>query len=119
MLTNYIQNNNVKHTFGEIVCSVDICEDDPHWNEILPLLERKHNTYISETKFSKSECAVAEWLTMRSQWHYDYPQPENQYTKVTYAEDSLCANRDCGIGLIQQDCFRLKKDPNGENEASV
>ena len=49
----------------------------------------------------------------------DYPQPENQYTKVTYAEDSLCANRDCGIGLIQQDCFRLKKDPNGENEASV
>ena len=31
----------------------------------------------------KIECAVAEWLTMRSQWHYDYPQPENQYTKVT------------------------------------
>ena len=111
LLTNYIQSNNIEHTFGEIVCSVDICEDDPHWTKILPLIEMEHNSYISETKFSKSECATAEWLTIRSQWHYDYPQPENQYTHVTYTDDSLCANRDCGIGLIQQDCFRFKKTP--------
>ena len=46
---------------------------------------------------------------MRSQWHYDYPQPENRYTELTYSKERSCSN--CGMGLVQHDSFRFKKTP--------
>ena len=109
LTTQYILTNGIRYEYGEIVSAVDISENDPHWSELSRLLKLENNTYLSETKFSKEELFKAEWLTMRSKWHYDYPQPEDHYTEMTYSEENACSN--CGMGLVQQDCFQFKKTP--------
>lgn len=109
LTTQYILEKGIRYEYGEIVSAVDISENDPHWSELSRLLKRENNTYLSETKFSKEELWGAERLTLRSQWHYDYPQPENRYTELTYSEKHSCSN--CGVGLVQKDSFRFKKTP--------
>ena len=109
LTTQYILTNGIRYEYGEIVSAVDISEKDPHWSELSRLLKLENNTYLSETKFSKEELFKAEWLTMRSKWHYDYPQPEDHYTEMTYSEENACSN--CGMGLVQKDSFRLKRTP--------
>jgi len=109
LTTDYILSHKIKCDYDEILSAVDISENDPHWEEISRLLRLDHNTYLSETRFSKSELLGADWLTVRSQWHYDYPQPEDRYTEITYSEEDFCSN--CGIGLVQKDCFRFKRTP--------
>ena len=110
LTTQYILNSNILYKLVEgVLFSVDISEDDPHWAELSRLLKLENNTYTSETKFSKEELFEAEWLTMRSKWHYDYPQPEECYTELTYSEENACSK--CGVGLVQQDSFRFKKTP--------
>ena len=109
LTTQYILTNGIRYEYGEIVSAVDISENDPHWEELSRLLKLDNNTYLSETKFTKEELFGAEWLTVRSQWHYDYPQPEERYTELTYSEENACSN--CGMGLVQQDSFRFKRTP--------
>lgn len=109
LIAKYILDNDIPYKPGEILSAVDISEKDPHWSELSHLLKLENNTYLSETKFSKEELFKAEWLTMRSKWHYDYPQPEDHYTEMTYSEENACSN--CGMGLVQKDSFRLKRTP--------
>ena len=111
LTTQYILEKGIRYEYGEIISAVDISENDPHWKELVKLIEREKNSYISETKFSKSELLSAEWLQVRSKWYYDYPQPENEYTNITYTNENLCSNRDCGIELVQKDAFRFKRTP--------
>lgn len=109
MTAQYVLNNDISCKYGEILSAVDISENDPHWAELSRLLKLENNTYTSETKFSKEDLFEAEWLTMRSKWHYDYPQPEECYTELTYSEENACSK--CGMGLVQQDSFRFKRTP--------
>ena len=109
LTTQYILTNGIRYDYGEIISAVDISENDPHWPELSRLLKLENNTYLSEIKFSKEELLSAEWLTVRSQWHYDYPQPENGYKELTYSSKHYCP--ECGIGLVQQDSFRFKRTP--------
>ncbi len=105
LTTQYILTNGIRYEYGEILSAVDISENDPHWEELSRLLKLENITYLSETKFSKEELWEAERLTVRSKWHYDYPQ----YTELTYSEEQSCSN--CGVGLVQQDSFRFKRTP--------
>ena len=109
LTTQYILTNGILYEYGEILSAVDISENDPHWAELSRLLKLENKTYLSETKFSKEELWEAEWLTVRSQWHYDYPQPENRYTELTYSKENSCS--ECGMGLVQKDSFRFKRTP--------
>ena len=109
LTTQYVLKNDIPHKHGEILSAVDISENDPHWSELSHLLKLENNTYSSETKFSKEDLFEAEWLAVRSQWYYDYPQPENRYTELTYSEENACSN--CWIGLVQKDSFRFKRTP--------
>ena len=111
MLTRYVTENNIKYEYGDILCAVDISENNPHWKILEQLLRIENNSFRSETKFSKAELSSAEWLILRSQWYYDYPQPENNYRDITYTKKNLCLGTDCGIGLMQKDCFRFKRTP--------
>lgn len=111
LVSRYIKENGIEYEDGDILCSLDISENDPHWEELASLLKAEKKFYLSETKFSKSELSSAEWLTVRSRWYYDYPQPENGYTDITYTEEKLCSCMDCGIERIQKDSFRFKRTP--------
>ena len=109
LTTQYILANGIRYDYGEIVSAVDISEDDPHWSELSRLLKLENKSYLSETKFSKEELYSAEWLTVRSRWYYDYPQPEDGYTELTYSKENSCS--ECGMGLVQNDSFRFKRTP--------
>ena len=111
MLSRYVKNNGIKYEGGDILCAVDISENDPRWKTVEQLLKAEKNSFRSETKFTKPELLNAEWLTLRSQWYYDYPQPENGYTNITYTDEYRCNHSDCNIGRVQKDCFRFKRTP--------
>ena len=89
----------------------DMYEDDPRWPAIRAAMEADDIHGIPTTEFTKQEMQSAEWLTVRSQWHNGYPQPESRfgYLEITYDPAELC--RECGAGAVQQDAFRLTKAP--------
>lgn len=111
LLSDYVRKNGITYSEGDILCSVDISENDPHWETVEYLLKAENNTFQSETVFTKEEISSAEWLTIRSRWYYDYPQPENNYRNITYTTDRQCPFTDCRIGLVQKDPFRFKRTP--------
>jgi hypothetical protein len=81
----------------------------------LKYVQNKELLCLSETVFSKNELSSAQWLTVRSQWRNEYPQPENAfaYERITYTNESHC--RECGAGLVQSNPFRIKKAPKWGN----
>ena len=111
LTTQYVLDNNIPYDYGETLSAVDISESDPHWEELSRILKLEHKTFLSETKFSKHELDSAEWLTVRSRWYYDYPQPETEYEEIVYHCENACLNKGCGMGLIQKDSFRFKRSP--------
>lgn len=110
-LVIYLQNNNISYDIGKDFSSIDIYESNPHWKHISEIVRNKDLFNFTETIFSKEELQKAEWLRVRSQWHYDYPQPENafKYETITYTREIYCQK--CGCGLKQIDSFRMKKAP--------
>lgn len=109
-LERYLRDNNIVYKTGDI-STLDIYESNPHWAYIANLVEYNNLFCLSETIFSEDELSSAEWLTVRSQWRFGYPQPENdfEYESYTYTRDNSC--RQCGCGLRQIDSFRIKKPP--------
>ncbi len=90
---------------------LDIWDDNPHWPAIFDFVEQRGLLCLSETSFTKQELTQAEWLTVRSQWHNGYPQPDGDcgYLRITYRSDACCA--ECGVGLHQQAPFRFTSAP--------
>ena len=112
LTTKYTLDNGIICDLSETLCAVDISENDPRWRELEPILKAEKIFCLSETKFSKEELYSAEWLTVRSRWLYDYPQPEDGYCGITYTEELLCLGRKgCGRELVQKNSFRFKKTP--------
>ena len=114
-LIQYLQNNNIKYRVGEIISTVDIYESSPHWAYIGKYAEKRDISCLSDTVFSKRELEEAEWLSVRSKWHFEYPQPidDNLYQTITYSVDHHC--KACGQSLEQVRPFRVKKAPKWTN----
>lgn len=69
---------------------------------------------------TKAEKYTAEWFKVKSVWRFEYPQPESDFKyeqNITYSNDRLCKNRDCGYGLEQVGNFRLRKAPKWKNRS--
>lgn len=111
MLANYLNQVGIGFEPGPI-CAFDILESSPHWGYIAGCIENgiAHNS-VTQTLFSAAELNNAEWLQVRSKWHYGYPQPEGTFNDetFTYNRESFC--RKCGAGLIQKNPFLIKKPP--------
>jgi hypothetical protein len=110
-LINYLQQNNIEYEMGEIISSIDLYESSPHWAHISECVEQEKLLCHSETVFTKQELQNAEWLTMRSQWRFDYPQPEGDfdYENITYTRQNYCP--ECSSRLVQVNPFRIKNPP--------
>ncbi|MCD7036334.1 hypothetical protein LRR81_18985 [Metabacillus sp. GX 13764] len=89
----------------------EVFEDDEHWEEINKNTNHYDLLSLVETIYSPKEFNNAEWLSVRSKWRWEYPQPEGkmEYRHITYNDEKLCIG--CGRGLVQKDSFRLKKTP--------
>ena len=108
-LINYFNKNNIEYKYNGFFYLTDLSEQNPHWLNVLKIIQKDDVSYTVETIFSKDELNSAEWLRVRSCWKFDYPQPEDSYESITYSLDSHCA--ECGSGLLQETPFRLKKEP--------
>ena len=110
-LFRYVQEAGIECDVEDHFVSFDISENDPRWDGLYEMVKTIPYFYTSEIKFDKSELLEAEWLTVRSQWYYDYPQPENGFKSITYAEEYMCSGKECGMERVQKDCFRFKRTP--------
>lgn len=65
--------------------------------------------------FTEEELNAAKLLAVRDTWSNGYPMPDDNggYKKSTYDDTYYCT--ECGIGLVQKEPFRLKKEPNWGN----
>lgn len=115
-LYEYLVKNNIPFSQGKIISTVDVDSCSPHWNNIEMILSKGNVRYSSETLYTKTELANAEWLTMRSQWRYGFPQPESTqaYKEFSYSGSNFCPI--CGSGIKQTKQFRIKKVPNWGNK---
>lgn len=114
-LLMYLIENAIPFQDTNGLVSFDICQDSIHWPTIESLTKSHKTTVLSETTFSKTELENAEWLSIRSQWHCGYPQPEAKfrYQEITYDGISHC--KECGSGLKQVGPFRMKNNPKWGN----
>ena len=110
-LVEYLMRNRISYEPGEILSCLDIYESDPHWIFIAEQIKQCNLLCRSETVFTKEELCNTEWLSMRSQWRFGYPQPEDDfnYENITYTRRNYCPK--CSSGLKQTNPFRIKKAP--------
>jgi len=102
-------------TAGEGLATFEIDEADGRWPEIRSWIARRGAVDVVSTKFSAAEIADASWVAVLPAWHWDYPQPEDQYLEVTYDLTNRC--RECGIGATQKAPFRMRSEPRwGRNQ---
>lgn len=110
-LFSYMDSNEVPYedVYGTGV--FDILESNPHWEKIASLLQTCKPLCICNTIYTQEELDKAQWLIMRSVWHFGYPQPEDGegYEAITYSADNFCTA--CCSGLVQKDAFRMRKVP--------
>jgi hypothetical protein len=64
------------------------------------------------TEFSKADEDNANWF-MISTGQFGYPQPEDKYFELTYANDNVCPQ--CQIGKRQLNPFRLRSEPKAKH----
>lgn len=96
---------------GKDFISFDISECDDRWHDVERIIEKYNASDITTTKFSAKEKKDANFLSMMPSWHHGYPEPakDNFYLDSTYDTTSYCS--ECGIGLVQEKPFYLKKEP--------
>ncbi|MEA5018045.1 MAG: hypothetical protein VB009_04945 [Erysipelotrichaceae bacterium] len=68
-------------------------------------------TPLIDAVYTKAEFDKAKWLSIRSKFRFEYPQPEDDFTykKYTYDNNNGCGS--CGCGLVQKESFRVNKAP--------
>lgn len=67
---------------------------------------------LSTTDFTRAEMRAAQWLNVKTDWHWGYPQPDEGsfgYRHVTYDDSAACPK--CWVGLRQIAPFQLIAEP--------
>ncbi len=90
--------------------SFDIEEGDTYFKLEKYLKEWKVSEFYG-TQYDIKEIESAKLLVYNGTWSNGYPQPEDDFGYIdrTYKRDGYC--KSCGTGLLQQDSFRIKKEP--------
>lgn len=108
-LINFLDDNNIRYKRDQILITFDIYENNTLFTEVKKIMNNNNLTSFSEIIFTTNEILAARWLSVRSKWRWEYPQPEDDYMSITYNDSDFCDK--CGRGLKQQDSFYLKKEP--------
>lgn len=101
--------------------AIELEESSDEYKKIQPYLELWKVMDATATLFTEAEVRDAPFLAMRDVWANGYPMPDNNfgYMDITYNSSDYC--KECGIGLVQKEPFRIKKEPNwgGKNMFSL
>lgn len=90
----------------------EIDESDERWPAVQQWMAAHGITDSIRTTFSHGEISSAKWLGLDPQWHYGYPQPNEDefgYLTATYDLSDYCDQ--CGIGKVQQAPFQMRGEP--------
>ena len=100
----------VEYEKGDILSVLEIKDNDALWPKINELIKKFSITYTSTSRYSKKELLNADWLVLSAKGHHGYPKPDNDfgYIETTYDTADYCQT--CGIGLVQNELFRIQKD---------
>jgi len=93
---------------GNIV-TFGVSESNENWATLEAWLARRGAVDTVTTTFSKREIGLARWLEVQPDWHWSYPQPEDEYQSATYDLSEYCGV--CGIGARQKAPFRMRSEP--------
>ena len=95
---------------------IELYEDDSRYGFFKKYIEEWDLPDIVETEFTDDELNNASLLIYNYTWSNGYPQPEDnfQYKDTTYKKDNYC--KSCGVGLVQQEPFRIRKEPVWKNK---
>ncbi|OJW01550.1 MAG: hypothetical protein BGO52_13765 [Sphingobacteriales bacterium 44-61] len=93
-----------------------ILEEGEVYNSLKPYLDKWHVRNDTISQFSDQDLNNADRLVLRDVWANSYPMPDGDggYKKLTYEDTDYCT--ECGVGLLQKEPFRLKKEPNWGNK---
>lgn len=114
----FLDNHNIKYNKDETTINFEMFEDDEKFNLINDFMGSNNAVRIQDAVYTREEIEGAKWLTVRSSWWSQYPQPEAdmKYKYTTYDATNYCdggeSDYSCGKGLIQREPFILKKEPN-------
>ena len=94
-----------------VLAVVYIYEEDAWKDELYKFYQSELTTPITDVIYSKEEYDNAEWLSIRSKFRFEYPQPEedSEYIYLTYNSSKYCTS--CGSELEQRESFRVNKSP--------
>lgn len=97
---------------GHGYIALDFDEADPRWPQIATWMKLHDVGDRVYTKFSNEEILCAQWLALLGEWHYGYPQPDEEnfgFLNVTYDMTETCEK--CCMPLKQKAPFRIRGEP--------
>lgn len=109
---NFLESKNaVFSDAGKDMVVVYIFEKEEWKDDLYDFMRKEKTTSIVESVYSKQEYEQATWLSIRSKFRWEYPQPEDasDYINITYDSRNYCSS--CGCGLKQKEEFRVNKTP--------
>lgn len=97
-----------------LMFAVDVTESHECYEAIQAMARHAHLPESVLTDFGSAELAASDYVAFgEPAWINEYPQPEDRsvtgYLKVTYDLTQYCT--ECGIGAVQVNPFRLKREP--------
>ena len=117
-IIRFLKRHDIPFQQDELTITIVIFEDDDKFTSINEFFEKKDVVDVVEAVYDKSELEAADWLTIKSGWWSQYPQPEEAmgYMFTTYDASMYCpginGEYSCGKGLVQKKPFVIKKRPN-------
>lgn len=87
-LIKYLKTNKVKFFEDDQTSLIilEIFKTSPFWPTIKDYVIQHNMNPVADAIYSKKELQTAEWLIVRSQWRWQYPQPSwnGEYQNITY-----------------------------------
>lgn len=106
-----------KQSKGCAICVVEMLESDEQWPIFKKFLDRTGRMTWTTAVYTKNEMESAEWLTIRSKWRWEYPQPDSGNSGykngITYTGE--CP--ECGAEAVQVGKFRVRRSPKWHEKA--
>jgi hypothetical protein len=98
-------------TVGDGFQSFEIDESAPVWNELSKLIVEWQAVDMIYTKYTATELRNAPYLRIIPSWHWEYPQPEDNFEYLSTTYDLTSFYTSSGIGKKQKAPFNIRGEP--------
>lgn len=114
----FLSRHKIAYQSDGLITSVEAFEDDERFGDIELYMRKMNAVDVKDAIYEKTELENSEWLTIKSEWWHQYPEPRDNmaYMSTTYDSTEYCKGTDngyyCGKGLRQVHPFMMAKRPN-------